>query len=108
MSANTPSTAPMATAAAPRARFVSFVDISALASSISSRTRRPSFSETSVTAAARLSLRSPGSAGKALEDQGEDDATGERGAHRPLGVVGRKRGSEAARSGGRVLDRGRL
>ena len=64
-----------------------------------------------MTAAARLSVRSPGSAGKALEDQGQDEAAGEGGADRPLGVVGRERGGEAARgrseacvAGGRVGD----
>src|SRR6185437_16044663 len=61
--------------------------------------RTLSFSETSETAAARLSGCSPGSAGKALEDQGQDHAAGKRGAHGSLGTVGGKGGSEAAGGG---------
>ena len=57
---------------------------SALASSISSRTRTVTRSETSVSAAARFSLLS----GKALEDQGGDEAAGECAADRDLGAVG--------------------
>jgi hypothetical protein len=84
---------------------VAFVDISILASSISSRTRRLSLSETSVTAAARLSVLSPGSAGKALEDQGEDETARERSADGPLGAVGREHGLEPGDHGAAVVDR---
>jgi len=82
--AKTPNTAPAATAAAPRASLVAFVVTSALASSISSRTRRVTRSETSLRATAMFSLLS----GKALEDQGGDEAAGERSADRDLRAVG--------------------
>src|SRR5450755_3274109 len=85
--ANTPNTAPTATAAAPRAMLDTFSVTSALASSISSRTRTESFSETSVTAVARLSPGSGRSAGKALEDHGEDESAGERRTDGQLGAL---------------------
>src|ERR1700729_884798 len=80
--ANTPNTAPAAAAAAPRAMPVAFCVTSTLASSISSRTSSETRSETSATAVARLS----GSAGKALEDQGEHQPAGERGPEGELGT----------------------
>ena len=55
MIANTPNTAPAATAAAPRAMLVAFCVISAFASSISSRIRTVIRSDTSVIAVAMLS-----------------------------------------------------
>ena len=65
---------------------VTFCVISALASSISSRTSTLIRSETSVTAVAMFS-GFPFSAGKALEDQGGQETAGERGADRELGTL---------------------
>ena len=67
--ANTPNTAPAATAAAPRAMLVTFWVISALASSISSRTSVVIRSETSVTVVAMFS-GCPLLTGKAPQDDG--------------------------------------
>ena len=96
--ANTPNTAPAATAAAPRAMLVAFCVISALASSISSRTSTVIRSDTSVTAVARLS-GCPLLPGKASEDHRQHESAGERGRHRDLGPIDRRRtapGSAAA------------
>src|SRR5580765_7333564 len=81
--------------AAPLASARALAFISALASSISSRTRACARSETSWIAWAMLAppsfaVRSCCSAlvAKALEDHGGHQATGERGTHEHLGVLG--------------------
>jgi hypothetical protein len=84
---NTPKTAPAATAAAPRAMLDTLTIISALASSISSRTRRLIRSETWVTVVASVS-GFPFSAGKALQDHGKDQSPGESRADDQLRVLG--------------------
>ncbi len=83
ITAKIPNTAPAPTATAPFPMLVTFWLTSALASSISSRTSTPIRSETSVIAWATFSER-PLLAGKALEDQGEQETTAERGSHRQL------------------------
>src|SRR4051794_2733385 len=63
--------------AAPRASVVSLVEISALASSISSRTRSWALSETSLMASTIVCELLSVVAAKALEDQGGEEAAGE-------------------------------
>src|SRR4051794_33184872 len=96
---NTAAAAPIA---APRASALSLVSTSALASSISSRMSSCAFSETSWIAAAIEACESEpwpfGLTGKALEDQGGDEATGERGTYERLGALlgsGRRRRARA-------------
>src|ERR1700679_3389362 len=88
MIANTPNTAPAATAAAPRAMPPAFWTISALASSISSRIRTETRSETSVTALASESGRMLSLSGKARQDLGKDESAGKRRADHHLGPLG--------------------
>src|SRR5947199_1170537 len=71
---------------APRRSFVSFSKISALASSISSRTSSEARSETSVIVCARLAARWGSSTAKAPEDHRGEQAAGERADHRHLGT----------------------
>src|SRR4029453_13156494 len=82
--ANTPAAVPTT---APRTSLVTFSVISALASSISSRTSRLARSGISLTAVAIWGPASgfPGSGAKALDQEGEGDAAQERGADEDLG-----------------------
>ena len=84
--ANTPNTAPTATAAAPLAMSDAFSTISAFASSISSCRSNVIRSETSVTADAMFS-GCPFSAGKASEDQGEHETSRKRSINGDLRAV---------------------
>ena len=84
--ANTPNTAPAATAAAPRAKLVAFSTTSLLASSISSWTSFVRLSETSVIAAAMLSC-CPLPAAKALKDRGQYETANECDADNNLGTL---------------------
>src|SRR5437588_1218740 len=89
--ANTPNTAPATIAIVPLSRLEAFRPTSALASSISSRIRFETRSETSLTAVARLSGL-PLLGGKALEDQGEQKTPAEGCPHCDLrALVGEER-----------------
>src|SRR5690242_11838916 len=74
--------------AAPFASLVSLSVTSALASSISSRTRSWALSETSLMAATMLACELSVVAAKTLEDQGGDESAGERCADDDLGPLG--------------------
>src|SRR5207248_5588625 len=95
MTANTPKTAPAATATAPLAMLVTFWVTSALASSISSRTSTVIRSETSVTARAKFSplrafpLRLPFLLATTPEEFREQEASGKGAGHDQLGAVAR-------------------
>src|SRR3954463_13911968 len=78
--------------AAAFASLVTFSVTSALASSISSRTRSWALSETSLMAATMLACELSVVAAKALEDQGGDEAAGECCADRDLRPLGGRGG----------------
>src|SRR4051794_25140968 len=111
-----PTTAKIPAAApttAPLISVLTFWETSALASSISSRTSSETRSETSWTASPRVGSGRVcgGSAAKALEQHGEDEAAGEGGSHEDLGTVGghlrRLVGGRGALGPGRIGRRGR-
>ena len=87
ISANTPNTAPAATAAVPRARLVTFSATSALASSTSSRTSTLIRSETSVTAVAMFSGLVLFVTARRLRIRASTNPAGKRAAHQDLRPV---------------------
>ena len=94
MSAKTPNTAPAATAAAPRARLETFSVTSALASSISSRTRTETLLGDLRDGAARLSDCSGSQRARRLRIRARTRPPANAPPTPTLGTVGRERGGE--------------